>query len=655
MRRWLEVCFIASAASAPSFGGSRRGTIVDTTVSSRTGQCKLLLTRPRRSRVTVLHVELIGRGSAALASTSLNLLDEGICKCGNDRVVCIVQMDRSRGATVMTLPPIARFLIAHGHRMRPIFVLEAKGPALAAVRVVKRLSGLNRRVRCFSSLENFEAECASKNDDAYLEAQSVACAIRRRQEWQSWLHTPPWREHVQGASAQLRESITKLRGGALAHKLAKTSIVGAQMTTRDHRRRPRGECVVRVDGEWYDLSNFDHPGGGELLTRHAGMDITHLFYSNHFEPIRASRRLGAFRVHGATDGSGVRRYTGDTAPLVVAPKSEACSEDYLELKRRVASRLEAAGVDWRHAFSPLPYAFRAACLLTCATVRVLAPGDLEWLALVAAAAYGLATGRQTWTHAHNGVHNPHAIPPHMRSLLKYDFVGVVDVWMSEHHAHHAHTNDAHLDPDVRWWWPLYSYADVYAHGGSWKTLLLSACAYPLLVPVMLLQSLRHAIAHDPHGRRTLAFVLAVAPMRFGIDIALLGAAPFGIAIGAATAYIVGTFVATHQLADNHAFAVEAEEGDVDGGARVPECWMARQLRATNNVLAGDELWSAACGGINNHIEHHLFPQVSSAVLPHVVPVVRDFAAERGLPYRNLAPWELAREHVRFLKVAASER
>ena len=261
MRRWLEVCFIASAASAPSFGGSRRGTIVDTTVSSRTGQCKLLLTRPRRSRVTVLHVELIGRGSAALASTSLNLLDEGICKCGNDRVVCIVQMDRSRGATVMTLPPIARFLIAHGHRMRPIFVLEAKGPALAAVRVVKRLSGLNRRVRCFSSLENFEAECASKNDDAYLEAQSVACAIRRRQEWQSWLHTPPWREHVQGASAQLRESITKLRGGALAHKLAKTSIVGAQMTTRDHRRRPRGECVVRVDGEWYDLSNFDHPGG----------------------------------------------------------------------------------------------------------------------------------------------------------------------------------------------------------------------------------------------------------------------------------------------------------------------------------------------------------------------------------------------------------
>ena len=42
-------------------------------------------------------------------------------------------------------------------------------------------------------------------------------------------------------------------------------------------------------------------------------------------------------------------------------------------------------------------------------------------------------------------------------------------------------------------------------------------------------------------------------------------------------------------------------------ARTPDCWMARQLRATNNVLAGDAVWSAACGGINNLLlpEQHL--------------------------------------------------
>ena len=100
----------------------------------------------------------------------------------------------------------------------------------------------------------------------------------------------------------------------------------------------------------------------------------------------------------------------------------------------------------------------------------LASQLLNWpsaIPLVAALAYGLLTGRQTWTleahtvhahtllsrsqlhafdartscrmhcvrrrwtHAHNGVHNPQAIPRPMRHLMAVDFVGVVDAWMME--------------------------------------------------------------------------------------------------------------------------------------------------------------------------------------------------------------------------------
>lgn len=99
---------------------------------------------------------------------------------------------------------------------------------------------------------------------------------------------------------------------------------------------------------------------------------------------------------------------------------------------------------------------------------------------------------------------------------------------------------------------------------------------------MLVRSLRHAIAFDPRcqattdaicmrrpprmsmltacayacsmpgrGRATLAYVMAVAPLRFGLDIALLGTRHFPLALGAATAYIVFTFVATHQLSSNY--------------------------------------------------------------------------------------------------------
>ena len=93
--------------------------------------------------------------------------------------------------------------------------------------------------------------------------------------------------------------------------------------------------------------------------------------------------------------------------------------------------------------------------------------------------------------------------------------------MVEHQSHHAHTNDPVHDPDVHWWQPLYSYADLHRHGGSARTLVLSLLAYPFLVPVMLYKSLRHAATHDPHGRDDLIHVLTVAPMRFAIDIAHL--------------------------------------------------------------------------------------------------------------------------------------
>ena len=97
--------------------------------------------------------------------------------------------------------------------------------------------------------------------------------------------------------------------------------------------------------------------------------------------------------------------------------------------------------------------------------------------------------RQTWTHAHNGVHNPSRVPKPMRALLHADFVGVLDVWMAEHHAHHAHTNSAEADPDVRWWYPAFSYADV-ARGATCplRTCAFAVLAYPFLVPVMLLKS-----------------------------------------------------------------------------------------------------------------------------------------------------------------------
>lgn len=404
--------------------------------------------------------------------------------------------------------------------------------------------------------------------------------------------------------------------------------------------------IVSCAGNSYDLSSFRHPGGSELLERHNNTDITHLFYSNHFQPDIAL--LDKHWIGGAN--------TGKVADII----EFAHSPSYARLQQEVHAHLTDKGIEWRHQFSYAPYVLRLAALLTCfASHNLIAPGrPLQVIiAFASAAIYGFLTGRQTWTHAHNGVHNPSKIPRAMRWLLHFDFVGVLDVWMAEHHSHHAHTNRhdddggggemAHGDlsaispagagdPDLCWWCPLFSYTDVAAGAvHPIRARVLAGLAYPFLVPVMLVKSLKHAILHDPKGVQTAAWVACVAPLRFTLDIGLLGLGPFALALACATLYILATFVATHQVASNHAF----EPSD---------CWMARQIRATNNVWPRSKVYSFLCGGINNHIEHHCFPQVSSAVLPELAPIVEAFAQREGLPYRAFSPLRLAREHMGFL-------
>mmetsp|Transcript_42450 Transcript_42450/g.132018 ORF Transcript_42450/g.132018 Transcript_42450/m.132018 type:complete len:410 (+) Transcript_42450:53-1282(+) len=389
---------------------------------------------------------------------------------------------------------------------------------------------------------------------------------------------------------------------------------------------PRPPLLVRIDGEWYDLSAFAHPGGAEVLRRNSGGDATHLFYSNHWDP-----QLSLLRRFRLPEGCVPPPFDAGASPT-----SDPHSALYRNLKAEVHAHLRARGVEWRHTFRWQPYLLRLMCLIGAR--EALARGH-PVLGLGCAAVYGLLTGRMTWTHAHNGVHNPHAIPPLMRGLMRFDFACLVEAWMGEHHTHHAHTN-GERDPDAGWFRPLLDYRAVAAGGGSTLTAALACAAYPFLLPFMLARSLMHAYAADPDGRSVLLWAVPVVPLRFGIDAAVLGPAGFLAAMAVATAYIVGTFSATHQTGWNY-----ERSGD----------WAIDQMHSTNDVWPRSALWSALTGGISLHTEHHLFPRISSDALPEVALVVERFARRHGLPRHAYSPAGLLARHAAFLSGAAREK
>jgi len=49
------------------------------------------------------------------------------------------------------------------------------------------------------------------------------------------------------------------------------------------------------------------------------------------------------------------------------------------------------------------------------------------------------------------------------------------------------------------------------------------------------------------------------------------------------------------------------------------------------------------GGINNHIEHHLFPSVPTARLRTARTITRAFCRRHGVPYREMSWRAAARE------------
>lgn len=216
------------------------------------------------------------------------------------------------------------------------------------------------------------------------------------------------------------------------------------------------EAWVRLNGDWYDLGAFAderHTGGSEIIRRFTGEDITSLFFSNHLAGLEGKlKQLQRYRRyrHGTEDGT-----LSHVKPLPV-------SDLYTALKLEVKDALETAAPrrgGYRARFPVVPLLARYMVLGLAAEAATMTSDLGPLLHLSLSGLYGLMIGQAMWTHGHTAVHDPHAVSaskPWMGALLAFDLANVPQLWLREHHAHHAHTN-SEADPDTRWFMPAIDY------------------------------------------------------------------------------------------------------------------------------------------------------------------------------------------------------
>ena len=88
---------------------------------------------------------------------------------------------------------------------------------------------------------------------------------------------------------------------------------------------------------------------------------------------------------------------------------------------------------------------------------------------------------------------------------------------------------------------------------------------------------------------------------------------------------------------------------------IAEEWGAHQMRTTANFATTNRYLNWFAGGLNFQIEHHLFPGISHTIYPKIASIVRQTAAEFGLPYHHYDSYtEALKSHYRFLRELGRE-
>ncbi|MCH9710289.1 MAG: fatty acid desaturase [Actinomycetia bacterium] len=242
---------------------------------------------------------------------------------------------------------------------------------------------------------------------------------------------------------------------------------------------------------------------------------------------------------------------------------------------------------------------------------------------------------------------------------EWDFNVDIRQWKVMHHeGHHPHTNIAGRDHDLG-----YSISRAMA-GQDWfghhivQTAVIGALAAtaPQSAPFMLGNVTRHV-----DGRRFFSRNLLGSPVRIAVRDArerylrepLRAGSTFLPALLANYLGGVAGYMSVFFLVAIEHHAGELEMFPDPGPDETPDQYYARQFRATRNFVRSPRIddflerilteevpfenrpdFRIFYGGLDTHIEHHMFPDLPPNRQRQIAPAVRRIAARHGLPYHE---------------------
>lgn len=333
-----------------------------------------------------------------------------------------------------------------------------------------------------------------------------------------------------------------------------------------------------------------------------------------------------------------------------------------ELSRRVDEFLKSTGRKHRDCVSMY---VKSVIILSCFSlsyILLVFYANTFFQAILLSIILGLSTAGIGFNIQHDGGHNAYSNHAWVNKLaaLTMDLVGGSSyVWKYKHVVlHHRNVNITGYDPDIeigyvgrlsphqpkrsiyRWQhiylWPLYGLLAIKWHIYDDFASVIFGKIGPQSIPRPKKMDLVIFIL----GKVVFFSLAFVVPLMFhSIQSVLL--------FYSITAVVLGM---TMSLIFQLPHCVEETAFPLPESNHISTPWAVYQAQVTMDFCRRNPILTWPLGGLNHHLEHHLFPIICHVNYPAISKVVEETCKEYGIPFKeHVSFWSGLKSHFRWLK------
>ncbi|VBB18789.1 delta 5 fatty acid desaturase [Yasminevirus sp. GU-2018] len=418
---------------------------------------------------------------------------------------------------------------------------------------------------------------------------------------------------------------------------------------------------VMFEGSVYNLKNFNHPGGNEIIRTFSGRDVTLLVHSYHMNVKNVRSLLTKYKI---TDPDELAKADEILKPNKLNVTFDSYdSSCYDAMKQRVVKETNKDWMmDWTMVLKFVVCAFGYILgwrniILSKSVISIL-----FWV-LVSAICHNMID----MNVMHDGSHYALSKNKYIRKfgvMVGYIMGGPVGFFWLYGHAlyHHTLTGVEDLDPELQLMYPIlrtYQYQKrywfhrfqtfyapfMYIHAGLALLLgdILSFIRKEITSLINPVTSQGHLTLKTPQESREIYFYASTKIMFF-IMWLLVPMCVHGVLMGSIMCYlfiVLTGIMVLSQFGIGHVVETDLSNSDTEtslenskGHFRDIDEWTDHQIRHTADFNSENFVVTNLTGGINNQILHHLFPGVAHRCFPKLIKIVKDHCTERKVPYND---------------------